>query len=254
MKISNISKIFMISALLSLALPSTAYAFHVGSVFDKPAGAGGGGGLFYTGAPFDKGWTCNLCHTEAPGKITLRLQVEPAELFQNFRLAPGQTYTFTATLQGETRGLGSSLSNYNTMAVSITDSQGISIGSIGGFAPEDFYAAAPTTIISTGQKPGMSSWQFSYTAPADIQGAVTMYVAAVDGNGADSPPTKTLTDPFGDDVFTAAVHFESGATAQLNAPNSPGGNFLSVFFVPIAAACARLRRRRGNNRPKPSIS
>lgn len=238
------------AAISILASPIAAYAFHVGSVFDKPPGAGGGGGLYYTGAPFDKGWTCGLCHLDAPGKIKLRLQVQPAELFQSFTLSPGQTYTFTATMEGESKGLGSSLSNYNTMAVSITDSQGVSIGSIGGFAPEDFYAANPSTIISTGQKPGMTGWTFSYTAPADMKGPVSMYVAAVDGNGADSPPTKTLTDPFGDDVFTAAVHFNSGATAQISAPKPSGSHFISILLAPFAAAAAAIvqRNRKRQNR------
>lgn len=231
-----------------LAQLKAAHAFHAGSIFDKPPGAGGGGGLFYTGAPFDKGWTCELCHIDAPKKIKLRLQVDPPDLFQTFQLTPGQTYTFTAFLDGESKGLGSSLSNYNTMGVSITDSKGISTGSIGGFAPEDFYAGGPTTIISTGQKPGMTSWSFSYTAPMDVPAAVDMYLVAVDGNGADSPPTMTLTDPFGDDVFTAVVHMKSGATALRAPPRPSGGNWISIAFVPAAFACARLSRRRKNER------
>lgn len=223
----------------ALAAPSAASAFHVGSLFDKAPGAGGGGGIFYTGAPLEHGWNCSFCHQDAPGKIRVRLAVEPTDLFQSFRYVPGQTYTFTATLEGETKGQSSPLSNYNTIAVAITDTKGISAGSIGGFAPEDFYAGGPTTIASAGQKVGVTAWTFQYTAPEASAGEVRLHLAAVDGNGANSPPTKTLTDPFGDDVFIATVKLSPGGVAS--APGVPRGAPLLAASIALLAVIQRRK-------------
>lgn len=234
-------------AALALFLPRAALAFHSGSVFDKPPGAGGGGGIFYTGAPLERGWTCSLCHTGAPGKVKLKLRVEPKELFDSFTYVPGQTYTFTAKLEGESVGMGSPLSNYNAIAVAITDEKGFSVGSIGGFKPEDFYAGNPTEIASAGQKPGETSWTFAYTAPDPPAGTLTIYLAAVDGNGADSPPTKTLTDPFGDDVFTGTVTLKQGGTASLPGGSPPSEAPAVTMAAALAAGAFRRRRRRGTN-------
>jgi len=228
----------------AFTVTAPARAFHAGALFDKPPGAGGGGGIFYTGAPLEHGWNCSLCHEAAPGKFRVLLKVEPSDLFQGFTYVPGQTYSFTATLDGETMGKSSPLSNYNTIAASFTDAKGISVGSVGGFAAEDFYMGNPTTIASAGQKVGATSWSFQYTAPEAGAGPVTLYLAAVDGNGANSPPTKTLTDPFGDDVFTAAVTFQPGGSAASR--RRPWGPGTLVFAVGIALfGAARRRRQRG---------
>lgn len=228
------------AAVLLVAAPAA--AFHAGSLFDKPPGAGGGGGIFYTGAPLERGWTCALCHTEAPGKVRLRVFVEPAELFETFAYVPGQTYTFTAKLEGETLGKSSPLSNYNTIAVNITDTNGYSVGSIGGFAAEDFYSGGPTTIASAGQKTGETSWKFSYTAPVSPAVGLVIHLAAVDGNGADSPPTQTLTDPFGDDVFVAAITLERGEVAAL--PPDRRHPWETPTFALAAALVGAFGRRR----------
>lgn len=235
------------------ALPSPASAFHAGSVFDKPPGAGGGGGIFYTGAPLEHGWECTLCHLDPPGKVSLRMKVDPPDLFETFAYVPGQTYTFTATLEGESLGLGSPLSNYNALAVSITDEEGLSTGEIGGFVPEDFYAGNLTTIASAGQKVGQTEWTFSYTAPPEPAGKLLIHLAAVDGNGADSPPGGTLTDPFGDDVFTGVITLEQGTTAGSPPPPSParpgpplsGDDVALALLAAVIALAAAGRRRIG---------
>lgn len=244
------------SLAVSLAALPSALAFHAGAMFDKPPGAGGGGGIFYTGAPLEHGWNCTLCHENPPGKIKVRLAVEPSDLFTTFTLKPGQTYSFTATLEGESVGVSSPLSNFNTIAASFTDEKGFPAGSIGGFAAEDFYTGGPSTIVSAGQKVGVTSWAFQYTAPDAPAGPVTFHLAAVDGNGANSPPTKTLTDPFGDDVFVAAIQFQSGASALAprRAPALAGAFAVRAFgagafgfVVAVGIAGASRRRRRGLN-------
>jgi hypothetical protein len=216
--------------------PAPARAFHAGSLFDKPPGAGGGGGLFYTGAIRDKGWDCTACHIDPPGKIQLRLYVDPPDLFQGFRYTPGQTYSFNVVMEGESVGLGSPLSNYNTLAISIVGPTGAPVGSMSGFAAEEFYTGWPTTIVSGGQRVGATSWTFQWIAGGPGAGAVTIFIAAVDGNGANSPPGQTLTDPFGDDVYVGTVLLEEGAVTASADGASPGDPRRAGFVPPRIGA------------------
>jgi hypothetical protein len=100
----------------------------------------------------------------------------------------------------------------------------------------------PTTIVSAGQKPNLTSWTFQYTAPDPAVGPVTLYLAAVDGNGANSPPTKTLTDPFGDDVFVATVTLQPSGMASRE-PDFRGA--LACLVSVVVLGGARRRGRRG---------
>ena len=190
-------------ALLVLLWARSALAFHAGATFDKPAGAGGGGGIFYTGAARERGWDCTACHTNAPHKIQIRLDASP-DLLADFRYTPGQTYTFTATLMGEHAGLQSSTSNYNGLAIAFVDGKRNDAGTLSGYAPDDFYAAGPATITSAGTRVGVTVWRFRWTAPPAGSGPVTIHAAAVDGNAA-GQSSGTLTDPWGDDVFVGKL-------------------------------------------------
>ena len=213
----------VILCLGGLLAPSAAFGFHSGVQFDDLPGKGGGGGLFYTGARSDKGWTCTACHIGAEGKISIQLGSAPTALLQNSAYTPGQAYAITVSLRGEHLGLGSGRSNFNGFALTVRDSQNRPAGTISGYAPEDFYQANPATISTAGKVVGTTAWKFTWTAPAAGTGAVTFFIAMVDGNGANSPPTATLTDPFGDDVAVGQVTLRDGSSsAQLLAP---GGNF-----------------------------
>ena len=61
-------------------------------------------------------------------------------------------------------------------------------------------ALSPSTEV------GQVEWTFDWTAPAEGTGEITIYLGVVDGNGAGSPPTSTLTDPWNDDVAAGAIH------------------------------------------------
>lgn len=203
-----------------LAAPP-AFAFHTGATFDKPAGAGGGGGVFYTGLARERRWNCAACHEDAPGTMRVRLTVVPSDLFVGFKYQPGTTYAFTATMENESVGRQSARANYNSIALSAATASGAPAGDFSGYAAEDFYAG-PATIVSAGQKVGLTSWTFSWTAPDPGAGTVTLHLASVDGNAAGQASDATLTDPFGDDVFVARVELkELGASSAL--PPRPKG-------------------------------
>lgn len=208
------SLIILVALALSL-IPRAAAAFHVGKTFQDPPGAGGGGGIYYLGTPLERGWNCSMCHVEAAGRIRVQLEVDPPELFSSFRYAPAASYTFKVRLVDEHRGLSSPLSNYNGLALAFTDPAGIYVGSLSGFDPNVFFNGNGV-IATSGTNPGESNWTFTWTAPEG--GPVTLYLGAVDGNGAESGASATLTDPFGDDVFMATVQLDAGPTASRAPP------------------------------------
>lgn len=229
----------LIAIAIIVALPRPAQAYHSGSTFDKPPGAGGGGGIFYVGAPLERGWDCTMCHLNPPGKVKVRLDVDPPALFQNFTYTPGAVYSFTATMLDEQLGKNSPLSNYNSVAVEAVDGKGYQAGSMGGFAAEDLYSGYPATIVTTGTKPNVTQWKFTWTAPPLGAGKVTMHLAAVDGNAANVGAGKTLTDPLNDDVFVAAVSFAESPMGR-RYPNR-GGALACALGMVLAVGNSRRR-------------
>ena len=198
----------LLAALAGLAVfacAPLAWAFHAGSTFDKPPGAGGADGIYYVGSPLERGWKCTLCHLNPPSKISLH--IDQPELFSggNFQYTPGQVYKFDVDLVGEHLGLSSTHSNYNSLVVQILDENQAPAGAM-LYAESEFYSGyAPTTIASANNSAtqvGVTHWTFRWIAPAATAGLdggppgkVTIYFAAVDGNGADIGPKGTLTDP-----------------------------------------------------------
>lgn len=230
------------AVMAALAWASPARAFHAGNVFDKPAGAGGGAGIFYTGAATERGWDCTACHTNPAGKIRVTLASEPASLLQTFRYEPGKTYAFRASLDGEHLGAGAS--NFNSLAIAIVDGKGGPAGEMSGYAADEIYGGR-TTIASMGQRPGQTSWTFKWTAPAAETAVVNLHVAAVDGNGADGAGGGTLTDPWGDDVFVGKLSFKaSGASPTIGTKRFEGAPIGMLGFAMVLG----LRRQRGGRR------
>jgi hypothetical protein len=240
----------LIGALVVLLPVRRAHAFHSGATFDKPAGGGGGGSIFYTGANREHRWNCAACHEDAPRQMRVRLNVVPAELFSSFKYQPGTTYAFTATMENESRGRQSARANYNSLALSAEAASGAPAGDFNGYAAEDFFAG-PATIVSAGQKVGVTSWTFSWTAPDPGAGTVTLCLGAVDGNAAGQAGDSTSTDAFGDDVFVARVELgELGAKTELvRPPPAPhGAPFRSPLWFALASGAVAvvivpLRRR-----------
>jgi hypothetical protein len=205
-----------------------ASAFHAGDVFDKPPGAGGGGGLFYVGAAREHGWNCTACHTGGEGTIRVSLTADPPELLQTFQYEPGKSYALHAVLEGEHHGAGAS--NFNSVAVSVVAADGAPAGELSGYAADELYNGGATTIASAGQHPGENAWSFTWTAPAD--GVATLHLAAVDGDGAGGAAGGTLTDPFGDDVFTGALTFAPAGPARPQSHDARAAIvFAGLFFA-----------------------
>jgi hypothetical protein len=186
-----------------------ARAYHTGSLFGAAPGAGGAGGYFYTGSPRERGWTCASCHVDPPGE--LRVGLTSAEgLFADARYTPGAAYSVTVRIENERLGLGASRSNFNGMALTVLDGAGNPAGTLGGYDASRFFARGTSILASSSTVVGETEWTFTWTAPAVGTGAVVFYLGVVDGDGAGSGPTETLTDPFGDDVAVGRVVLAEG--------------------------------------------
>lgn len=247
--------------LLACTTAPPVWAFHAGNLFDKAPGSGGGGGLFYVGSPRERGWTCAACHTEAPQRLRVRFSTEPSSLLAELAYDPGATYHLSFEIENEAVGVGSPLSNYNGLAFTALDAAGGSdaAGLLGGFPAEEYYSRGANILASAGQMPNLTSFAFDWTAPnAGASASVDFFVAVVDGNGANSAPTVTLTDPFGDDVWTTELRLRqrtatSGVSAEprgsgkARRPDTPSAPPWPWFAVPILGlifwSMSRLRSR-----------
>ncbi len=219
--------LFVLGLVASLVLAggvgaSRAQAFHVASTFVAPPGAGGGGGLFYVGSPRERGWTCETCHVDAPHRLRLTLDVAPGtilgdptappapSLLETPAYVPGASYHFDVAMAEPQAELGraATRSNYNAIVASFLDASDLTAGRISGIAADRFTVTDQAILASSSTQVGVTSWSFDWIAPPAGTGPVTLYLAVVDGNGAGSDATRTLTDPFGDDVVVTRLRFD----------------------------------------------
>jgi hypothetical protein len=208
--------LFLIACLV-IVWPQEASAFYARGYFALSADLGGGGRLYYTGSPIERGWDCTACHTDAPGVVRVRLVTDPPELIAEKRYVPGVSYNIDAVLENETRGLDSKY-NANGMLAEIAH---------GNDASGELKAGPGTELLENGRVVGSTSdtlgatkWSFSWTAPARGTGPVTVYLGAVDGNGAGDRETARQ-DHLGDDVYVARLMLSetpSAAFVTLLAP------------------------------------
>jgi hypothetical protein len=240
---------------LALAHVHDAQAFHTGKRFEDSPGSGGAGRIYYTGRPSQRGWDCAMCHTQPAGKIWIELDVDSDELKRTRRYRPATKYRFTVSMRGEHRGLGAGISNHNGMALELVDGAGIYAGVVGGFDANEIYSPGKAVLATGGSQAARSQWSFEWTSPKQPgTGTVSLYLGVVDGNGADSDPTVNRTDPFGDDLVMAAMHFDeeraTGAASALtilrgrtNERRESMAGLMAALVVTGLLACALAARR-----------
>ncbi|HTJ40925.1 MAG TPA: hypothetical protein VL463_02480, partial [Kofleriaceae bacterium] len=231
--------------LLILALlcaPAIAHAFPAGLQFDNdPMNAGmqgdGAGGIPFTGAPRWAGHTCDVCHTNAPHTIGLRVEADHPEIFTD-GWKPKTTYHLRVILTGEHAGVaykasgdmcGQQFDPYtpcdeNGFAIEMDDPQGVPAGKLFAFAngacvttgtpPPDADTRVMkdgTAATHNGAHMGQTTWDLCWTSPDAGTRTITAYVTAVDGNGGDGT-ADFPNDTAGDDVAAGAVPLpEAGA-------------------------------------------
>jgi uncharacterized protein (TIGR03382 family) len=261
----------LIRIALALAVAAgTAYAFPTGSQFDlDPVMYDGAGGIAFDGAPRWTSHTCAVCHTNAPGLISIRLEADHPELFTTGYTAAMQ-YHLRVVMDGEHEGLpyakfgdnyGFTTDPYqpcdeNGFAVELDDINGTPRGT---FAVVVDNACAPgststdvdayilkdgTAAMHSGAHDAQVAWDVCWTAPPAGTGTVTAFVAAVDGNGGDGT-INFPNDTIGDDVAAGQVPIaEAGATAvQTQGGGCNAGGDAGAIIAVAVAWLARRRRK-----------
>jgi hypothetical protein len=90
-------------------------------------------------------------------------------------------------------------------------------------------------ITSNGGE-NMTSWSFSWTAPAAGAGSLTLYYGAVDGN------CDMMS--MGDDVKMGNMKLGEGMAALPPEPGSQGNRYAWLAMLPLGSGAAMQRKRR----------
>jgi hypothetical protein len=285
-------------ALVVLLLVATsarrAWAWPTGDQFDgDPVSDGGGGGLAFSGSPRSAGHDCAVCHTDPPRRVRMAIDADPVAIFAE-GYQPGTTYKLRVRLVGEHAAVEALSAgdacqppvdhrcDDNGYALEIADAVGAprgtfaplgADGSCGGAAPAVDAAsevlAAGDAVVHSGYHHGLDAWAFCWKAPAAGTGPLTIFAAAVDGNGGDGT-AENPSDTVGDDVVSGRVPLleqggeppatESGgcaiapgASARVTSAPTPGLALVALasLVVLLALGCrvrapltVRLRSRR----------
>lgn len=205
-----------------------------GSASTNRAGAGG---YYGTGGRKDKGIKCSHCHILAPGvqsSIGVTVTTTPAFVVSgnDTKYVPGQTYMVTIALTGEHLGGGkgsndpTSMNNKNSMAATIENANGQRAGRFVADSGQDTnacpaqnpYPGAPGPVSPVGmttfmygdchgvlplQHSKLTSWRFTWYAPAAGAGDLTLYIGMVDG---DTDGHSSLDD----DVLEKSIPLKEG--------------------------------------------
>ena len=218
----------LIATLALLACAAPARAFHGQADFRKRAIEGGGEGMYYSGSPRSRGYDCTACHIDPEGRIGFAMGSEPPGLLEG-GYVPGTTYAITVMLRREHRGLGAPL-NANTFVFEIVDEEGAQAGLFAGLGETVERPASEELVVARGEYDNQTEWTFEWVAPPAGAGTLHLFLAGVDGDGAEGRLGRTG-DPFGDDVFAAELALgEMGAAPEQR-------------MVEGAPACAVARAR-----------
>ena len=200
----------------------------------------GGGFVFGTGSRHDRGVTCGMCHTndKAQQLGNLAMTFTPTPAWESVQGAsgykPGQVYQIAVNMSSTAGLFGTGKApDHNDFAVTVEDQNGVLAGVLasdscpGGqncastancspvFTPlgmlppsatTHIYGPACTTIVTIPrQNPALTTWHFTWTAPAAGAGPVTLFYGAVDGDASGTPVRSV-----GDDVVIGTIKLGEG--------------------------------------------
>ncbi len=201
----------LVAFLLLLIAGHDAQAYIGPPIFAQPALSGGGGGMYFTGAPRQKAYDCTVCHVGGAHTIGANVTIVPDD-----GSAPtpgvytaGKSYAITLALTGEHLGLGAAR-NVNTFLAEIDDDRDAAIAGFGGFDSSVTTVDGGKVVAAAGQE-AQTTWTFHFTAPAAGAGPITLYGSLVDGNGGDGTAAFP-SDPLGDDVATITLRLCEGVS------------------------------------------
>jgi Domain of unknown function (DUF4266) len=230
-------------------------------------------GLVFTGSPRAVGRSCEVCHTDAPRRIGLRIEADDPTLFTT-GWSPGRTYHMRVVMTGEWAGTqymtgtdcgwpnpdsgNMAPCNDNGFTLEIDDATAQPITTIDGKfqyftngqcsdqANADTYILADQSAITHGGTHDRTIWDFCWVAPGQDHGPLILYVAGVDGNGGDGTANNP-NDTLGDDVFAGSVPLPQQGGHNPDPQNGgcsvAGRGELGGALVIVLAALALVFRR-----------
>lgn len=208
----------VIAACLLLATVP-ARAFHNESEFLRAGELGGGGGQLFTGSRRAGGLDCAVCHVEPEGRMFMTVASHPEGLTTEGRYVPGETYHLVIRMEDEHRGVGMNL-NRNTFLLEILDDEDAPAGEYRSPSEPTAEVVEDEVLAGRGARSNVTEWSVEWTAPEEA-GALTLYLAGVDGDGAEGGRLAPDGDPWNDDVFAASLRvLPEGAPEE---PLSEGG-------------------------------
>jgi hypothetical protein len=216
--------------MLLVACPHLAHAYIGPPIFSQSAWQGGGGGMYFTGAPRGKAYDCAICHVDGAKQIEAKVMIaaDDGSPFFPGVYTPGKSYAITIAMGGEHLGFGAAR-NVNTFLAEVDDDQDAPIAGFGGFDASLTTIDGDNVIAASGQE-AQTSWSFHFIAPPAGRGAITLYASMVDGNGGDGT-SMFPSDPLGDDVASVTVRLCEGSAGC--APRASRQTFSS----PAASGC-----------------
>jgi hypothetical protein len=188
---------------------------------DGPLAAGGD--IHGTGSNHDWGVTCAHCHIndkQQQGKIDFTITTTPAFAKKNGldSYVPGTTYQITTAMTGEHLGLALVNTNFNGFGLTIEDQSGKTQGvftsdetppkvstncvAVPTMVPDAIIKGTTTirgdcsTLVSLA-KSNLTTWNFTWKAPAAGAGQLTIYYGVVDADYSTNGSTRSS---LGDDV------------------------------------------------------
>lgn len=254
-------------ALSMLGLPAgRASAFTAYESFAAESMGGGGGGRFFTGSPRD-GFTCAVCHISDMEVGTPVFTEETLELFAEGYI-PGQTYDIILELD--------TVGEAHAGVIEITDGDGEPVGTLA--IPEARNPELDECIVEEEVVPavhlqgeeqgrqvavsdscGEGRVYVQWTAPAMPTSGLTLYAAAVIGDGdtfpRPNPNPEPGVEPGEGDIVQVAVFslpVAGDAADPMRVSNSceaspRGGPFGWLVVVFAGAALTAVRRRRSRS-------
>ncbi len=249
----NVVAIVVVAWLLA---PGAASAFQGGQDFALSASQGGGERRYFTGAPRWKRYDCTICHVKAARKIWVEVTSLPPELFTTRRYEPGRSYRIHVSLEGAHLA-GQGKAHRSTFVAELTDDRDAAAGELLADDPQAALAYDEGRVLAAVPIDEKQAWDFTWTAPASGGGPTTLYLGAVEGNGA-GDQGAARSDPLGDDVFIGALRLcegtiaceaapvagparQEGSLQCASSPGSPDGP--SNLALLVLAIAMTLRRR-----------
>ncbi len=273
--------------LIGLGWCGSALAYSDTTTFSRDPSAdpaGGGGGIYFTGSPRYSGLNCTVCHIGGPSDISIRLSAledgTPARLFDD-GYQPGVLYEIEVAfaedrLAPETAcdRSGPDPCDLNLFAMEIVDRAGRPAGKLCPVRPNETTGTgrcagcssrreAGTLVeddcsvvladgfddVAFGWRNGVTAYSFFWRAPEEDVGALSAFVAGVDGRGPETPESEA-TSYQNDGTVAVDVALPSPTTPVAPACGSVPPREGAAWLVVLAAVL--VVRRSGRTKPNES--